>query len=407
MTDWTIAHGYRFAGVHCGIRTDPDRRDLAVIASDRPAAAAGVFTQNRVVAAPVRLCRERLPSADVRGIVVCSGNANACTGERGLADARRMAELTAANLGCRPDQILVASTGVIGRHLPMPALESGIPQAVSRLAVGPAALDAAAHAILTTDTTIKVATQWMHGGLSVSGFAKGAAMIGPNLATMLAFILTDASVRPDDLQGILSRAVEKTFNCISVEGHTSTNDTVLLLANGEGPPLKPFDVKKLPDQSFEEIAGFDLLEAAVTQVCADLARMIAADAEGATKLVTIDVVGLRTDAEARQVAKTVADSALVKTALFGNDPNWGRFVSAAGYAGVPFEERDLTLFLGDLMLYNAGTPTPLDPSVAAAYLKANREVRLTFDFNLGGGRCAFYTCDLSTEYVHLNADYTT
>jgi glutamate N-acetyltransferase/amino-acid N-acetyltransferase len=406
MTAPKLARGYRFAGVHCGIRPDPDRLDLAVIASDRPAAAAGVFTQNRVVAAPVRVCRERLPAADVRGVVICSGNANACTGEQGMADARRMAELTAAGLGCPPEQVLVASTGVIGRHLPMPALESGIPKAVGELAAGMNSLGAAASAILTTDTRVKVVTHVI-GDFTVTGFAKGAAMIGPNLATMLAFILTDASVRPDDLQGILGRAVEKSFNCISVEGHTSTNDTVLLLANGTGPPLTPFDVKKLPDQSFQEIAAFDALEMGVTEVCAALARMIAADAEGATKLVTIEVVGLRSDAEARQVAKTIADSALVKTALYGNDPNWGRIVSAAGYSGVSFEERDLTLFLGDLMLYNAGTPTPLDPAVPAGYLKANREVRVSLNFNLGGGRCTFYTCDLSTDYVHLNADYTT
>src|SRR5437763_1544778 len=199
MSDLHLARGYRFAGIHCGIRPDCDRRDLALIVSDTPAAAAGVFTQNRVVAAPVQVCRERLPAAGVRGVVVCSGNANACTGERGLADARRMTVVAAEAVGCRPEQMLVASTGVIGRHLPMPVIEVGIHQAATALDGSAAAFDRAAHAILTTDTRIKVATQVLRlkeGEVLLTGVAKGAAMIGPNLATMLAFVCTDAAVAP-------------------------------------------------------------------------------------------------------------------------------------------------------------------------------------------------------------------
>ncbi len=394
--DWHLARGYRFAGVHAGLRPDPDRLDLALVVSDAPAAAAGVFTQNRVVAAPVRVSRERVPAADARGVVICSGNANACTGERGLQDARHMAAAAAESVGCRPKQMLVCSTGVIGRHLPMPAIAKAIPVAAGALEASAPALDRAAHAILTTDTRIKVATRsYRVNGADVrlTGFAKGAAMIGPNMATMLAFVLTDAAVVPDDLQTVARRASDRGFNCISVEGHTSTNDTLLLFANGTGPRVQG-----------DALARF---EAEAAAVCGDLAQAIAADAEGAAHLITIDVDGLRDDAEARRVAKAVADSALVKTAIFGADPNWGRIVSAAGYAGVAFAEEDLSLWLGDLLLYHAGAPEPFDAATASAYLKNNRDVHLRLRFNLGSGRCTFWTCDLTYEYVRLNAEYTT
>jgi glutamate N-acetyltransferase/amino-acid N-acetyltransferase len=397
MTPWHLARGYRYSGVPCGLRpAEPERLDLALVVSDAPAAAAGVFTQNRVCAAPVRVSRERVPTAEARGFVVCSGNANACTGQRGLDDARRMATFAAATAGCRPEQMLVCSTGVIGRHLPMPKIEDGITRAGKALDAGAAALDRAAHAILTTDTRIKVATQAVTvGGTEVrlTGFAKGAAMIGPNMATMLAFVLTDAAVAPADLHSLARRAADASFNSVSVEGHTSTNDTLLLFANGQGQPLQG-----------EGLARFG---AAATAVCADLARAIAADAEGATHFVTIEVEGLRDDAEAKRVAKAVADSPLVKTAIFGADPNWGRIVSAAGYAGVDFEEEHLSLWVGDMLLYQHGAPQPFDPSTASAYLKNNRDIHLRLRFTLGSGRCTFWTSDLTYEYVKLNADYTT
>ena len=392
MNDWHLAKGFRFAGVVSGLRSEPNRRDLAVVVSDTPATAVGVFTQNRVCAAPVQISRARLPRGDARGIVICSGNANACTGEQGLADAERMAALTAAGIGCTPEQVLVASTGVIGRPLPMPILEAGIPTAVRQAAAGAAALTDAAHAILTTDTRIKVSTRRV-GGCHVTGFAKGAAMIGPNMATMLGFILTDAPLVPTLAHEVLKKATADTFNCISVEGHTSTNDTVFLMANGAGPALERADARPFYD--------------AVHGVCEDLARGIAADAEGANHLLTLDVEGCRTDAEARTIAKAVADSPLVKTAVFGADPNWGRVVSAAGYSGVAFDEKDLSLWMGDLPLYRDGTPLPFDPTTASAYLKTNREVHFRLVFKLGTGRCRFYTCDLTDEYVRLNADYTT
>ena len=392
MSEWHLARGYRFAGIVSGLRTEPDRRDLAVIVSDSPATAAGVFTQNRVCAAPVQVSRDRLPRADARAVVVCSGNANACTGEQGLADAKRMAELVALEIGCAPEQVLVASTGVIGRPLPMPVLEAGVPKAAREAASGREAFSDAAHAILTTDTGIKIATR-QQPGFTITGFAKGAAMIGPNMATMLGFVMTDAAVSETDLHRILKVAAEQSFNSISVEGHTSTNDTVFLLANGTGPALTGADL--------------DAFALAVRQVCVELARKIILDAEGAEHLITIEVEGCRTDAEAKQIAKTVAESALVKTAVFGSDPNWGRVVSAAGYSGVPFAETDLSLWMGDLLLYRAGTPLPFDATAASGYLKHNREVHFKLRFALGTGRCTFYTCDLTTEYVKLNADYTT
>jgi glutamate N-acetyltransferase/amino-acid N-acetyltransferase len=396
METWHLARGYRFAGVHSGLRPDPDRLDLALIASDRPACAAGVFTQNRVCAAPVQVCRERLPTATARGIVICSGNANACTGQQGLHDARRMTDWAGAALEVPAEQVLVCSTGVIGRLLPMDVIGSGIAKAGRDLGEGSIALERAARAILTTDTRIKVSTRTLAldaGEVRLTGFAKGAAMIGPNMATMLAFVLTDAAIAPADLALLARSAAEQTFNCVSVEGHTSTNDSLILLANGIGPPL-----------AGDALARFS---AAATAVCGDLARAIAADAEGASHLVTIDVEGLRTGAEARAVAKAVAESALVKTALFGADPNWGRIVSAAGYAGVAFAETDLSLWLGDFPLYRHGTPLPFDAAAVSAFMRGHRELALRLVFTLGHGCCRFYTCDLTYDYVRLNADYTT
>ncbi|HKB36091.1 MAG TPA: bifunctional glutamate N-acetyltransferase/amino-acid acetyltransferase ArgJ, partial [Gemmataceae bacterium] len=347
-------------------------------------------------AAPVRVCQERLPRPDARGVVICSGNANACTGQRGLDDARRMSAVGAEVLGCAAEQVLVCSTGVIGRHLPMPAVENGIRSAVCQLADSPQGLNDAAHAILTTDTRSKVATRAVSiQGIEVrlTGFAKGAAMLGPNMATLLAFVCSDAAVAAEDLHTIARRVAAQSFNCARVEGHTSTNDTLLLLANGAGQRL--------------EGEGLARFSAAVTEVCVELARAMAADGEGAHHFVTIEVEGLRDDHEATLVARAVADSPLVKTAIYGADPNWGRIVSAAGYAGVVFEEEHLSLWLGDLLLYHAGAPQPFNPDTASAYLKNNRDVHLRLRFTLGAGRCTVWTCDLGYEYVRINAEYTT
>jgi glutamate N-acetyltransferase / amino-acid N-acetyltransferase len=387
-----LPSSYRFAAVGCHVRPEWDRDDLALIVSDRPAVAAGVFTQNRVAAAPVRVSQTRIPAGDVRGIVVNAGNANACTGDQGLRDAEAMTARAAACVGGSTNQWLVASTGVIGRALPLDRVLPGITAAAERLSSSEDAFHAVTRAILTTDTKPKVAYKTI-GGSRILGFAKGAAMIGPNLATMLGFILTDAAIRTELLQPMLAEVADRTFNCVSVEGHTSTNDSVFLLANGVGAPL-----------AGEALSHF---ASALDDICGDLAEQIAADAEGANHLVVIQVDGMVSSSDARRVAKCVAESALVKTAIYGGDPNWGRFVSAAGYAGVPFHERDLSLWLGPHLLYDRGTPTPLDPLTPAAYLKANRRIEMRLVFTLGSASCTFRTCDLTPEYVRLNGDYTT
>jgi glutamate N-acetyltransferase / amino-acid N-acetyltransferase len=392
-----VPTGFRAAGVRAGIKAS-GAPDLAVLVADRPCAAAGTFTTNRIAAAPVQWDRARVPAGDVRAVVINAGNANAATGAEGLENVRRTAELAAERLGCRPDQVLVASTGVIGHQLPMDRIEGGVTEALAAAAADEASFRAAAQAILTTDTRPKVVSRRALIGdhpVRLLGLAKGAAMIGPRMATMLGFLLTDARVSPGILQGILAGAVEESFNCISVEGHTSTNDTVLLLAGGtaERPALKGDDLKALA--------------ALVRDACTELARMIADDGEGATHRITIDVAGCRDRDQARAIARAVADSPLVKTAIHGADPNWGRIVSAAGYAGVAFEESELSLWLNDTPLYRDGAPVPFDAPAVSALLKARRDTHIRLTLNQGTAAVRFWTCDLTAEYIRLNADYTT
>ena len=392
-----VPRGFRASAVKAGVKPSGGL-DLAIFAADGPCAAAGTFTTNRVCAAPVRWCRANLPAADVRAVVVNAGNANAATGAEGEANVRRTAERTAALLGCEPRQVMVASTGVIGRQLPMDRLEAGLAAAAPGLSAEPESFQTAARAILTTDTRPKIVSLGRgegEGGYGLLGVAKGAAMIGPRMATMLAFLLTDARVRPEDLQPILSEAVDASFNCVSVEGHTSTNDTVLLLSSGAASraPLGGADLK-----AFGEL---------VDSACQSLARAIADDGEGATHFITIDVEGCADRDEARNLARAVADSPLVKTAIHGADPNWGRIVSAAGYAGVPFEETELSLWINGVPVYARGTPTTFDASALSADLRANRETHLRLLFSRGDASIRFWTCDLTAEYIRLNADYTT
>ncbi len=391
-----IPEGFRASGVKAGIKPSGGL-DLALLACDRPCAAAGTFTTNRVAAAPVQWCRAIVPSPSVRAIVVNAGNANAATGEQGLANARAMAAVTAAKVGCDEGQVLVASTGVIGRQLPMDRVEQGIGLAAKSLAEGAESFHEASLAILTTDTRPKVVSRAILVGdreVKIFGMAKGAAMIGPNMATMLAFLLTDARITPGILQGILSGAVEDSFNSISVEGHTSTNDTVLMLARStEMPALQGADLSRF--------------SGVVREVCSELARMIPADGEGATHLITIEVQGCLDRDEARTIARAVADSPLVKAAIHGADPNWGRIVSAAGYAGVPFDEAEMSLWLNQTPLYRKGGPLPFDEAAVSAGIRDNRETHIRLEFARGEGAARFWTCDLTEEYIRLNADYTT
>jgi glutamate N-acetyltransferase/amino-acid N-acetyltransferase len=393
-----LPRGYRVAGVHCTIKTNPEKQDLSLIVSDLPATAAGVYTQNLVFAAPVGLDRKRTPSDAIRAVVVNSGNANACTGERGERDAQQMATWAAEACGAQPEQALVLSTGIIGVFLPMEKIATGIKAATAQLASDEASLVAAARGMLTTDTTHKLAGRTLNfDGRTVhlTGMAKGAAMIGPRMATMLGLVLTDAAIAPADAQRLLNATVEESFNCISVDGHMSTNDTVLLLANGAagGPPL-----------SGAQLAEFGR---ALHELCVDLARAIPIDGEGATHLVTVEISGAATVESARQIAKTVAESLLVKTAIAGADPNWGRIVSAAGYAGVPFRPELVGLRVNGVLLYQQGQPTEFDRAAVSRSIRENRDTLVQLTFGEGTAQARFWTTDLTAEYVRLNADYTT
>lgn len=393
-----IPQGFSFAGVHAGIKRNPQKQDVALLVSDRPATAAGVYTQNLVFAAPVAWDRSRTPGSGFRAVVVNSGNANACTGTRGDADARRMAELAAAAIGAAAEQTLVLSTGIIGEFLPLEKIAAGIERCAAGLGTDEAALVAAARGMLTTDTRHKLASRRAQLGsrsAALLGLAKGAAMIGPRMATMLGVVLTDAPLTPEAAQAALARAVDNSFNCISVDGHMSTNDTVLLLANGAagGPSL-----------AGAELAAFDVELAAL---CQELARMIPEDGEGATHLITVDVSGCRDPQEARRIAKTVAESLLVKTAITGADPNWGRIVSAAGYAGVPFDPTRVGLTLNGFVLYAEGAPRAFDAEAVSRSIRDHRDTHIVLTFGEGQATARFWTTDLTAEYVRLNADYHT
>ena len=382
--------GFSAGGLHCGVKSDPAKFDLALFVSDRPATAAGVFTRNVVVGAPVTVSRGRVPTGAARAVVVNSGCANVSTGERGLADARAMTAAVAASLDCEEEAVTVLSTGVIGQYLKMDAIRPALPRLAAGLGDTPGDLRNAAEGMRTTDTFPKLSTRTLPNGGRVSGAAKGAAMIAPNMATMLAVVLTDAALAPADADRLLRAAVDRSFNRISVDGHQSTSDAVLLLANGAAGPC--------------DEATF---AAALGEVCEELATDIVRDAEGATHFVTVDVAGLPTDADAAKIARAVADSPLVKTAVHGADPNWGRIVSAAGYAGVPFDPGRFALDINGHAVCRDGVPTGFVEEEVSASIRDNRDCALSLDFGSGHGSCRFWTCDLTAEYVRLNADYTT
>jgi glutamate N-acetyltransferase/amino-acid N-acetyltransferase len=397
--EFDVAPGFHAAAVACGLKPS-GALDLALVSVDRPCAAAGVFTTNRVKAAPVLYDQEVLAAnpGGIRAVIANAGCANACTGPRGMADARRTAALTAEALGCDPDQVLVLSTGVIGRHLDMEKLARGIAAVASPAALRGAA--AAARAILTTDTRTKTAVVDVPVGvrqIAIRGFAKGAGMIHPNMATMLAVVTTDAALAPAALQEALRAAVARSFNRVSVDGDMSPNDTVLLLASGaSGVAL--------------DRAGAAAFTAALTDACASLAKQIARDGEGATRLVEITVTGARDEAEAHTVADSIARSPLVKTAIHGGDPNWGRVLAAAGYSGGAIDPDRLTLGIGApgeaITLVRDGLPVGYDEGAASALLRRD-PVLIRLDLGLGGGEATVWTCDLSAEYVAINAHYTT
>ena len=397
----TSPAGFRAGVTACGLKRS-GKLDLTMVVSDRDCTAAGVFTRNEVVAAPVLLDRETLLAnpGRMRGVVANAGIANACTGEPGMAAARRMQALAAEAVGVEAEQMLVLSTGVIGVQLDLAKIEVGVRGVAAGLAAdgGPAA----ARAIMTTDTRPKmmaVEVALAAGAVRIGGMAKGAGMIHPDMATMLAVVTTDAAVAVGELQGALVAAAERSFHRVSIDGDTSTNDTVLLLANGAS------------GVTVADGADRVRFEAGLTHLCVELAKMIVRDGEGARRFVELVVAGARDEGEALAVARTVATSPLVKTAIAGGDPNWGRILAAAGRAGVALDQSRLALAVradgGEwLQLVDGGTPLDFREDDAAQAFAAD-EVGIHLDLGLGDGSTTMWTCDLTHEYITINADYRT
>lgn len=390
----TVVDGISASGVVAGLK-GPNRKDIALIFCQEPAVAAGVFTTNLMKAAPVLLSQSRVKSGSAQAIVANSGNANACTGKIGYEDARRMAGIAAEELGIAPEMVLVASTGVIGVRLPMDKIESGIKQAVKSLS--PRGGHDAARAIMTTDKLPKECAVELEVGdkrVRIGGIAKGAGMIRPNMATMLCFLTTDVAITPEMLQQALKESVDLSFNRITVDGDMSTNDMVLILATGgAGNPT----INEKGEFYVQFRKGLDY-------VTRKLAKMIVEDGEGATKLITVTVKGARDEREAEMAARAVAESLLVKTAIFGMDPNWGRIAAALGYSGAVFDPEKLELWFDDLQIVKDGVAADYDEEGAKRLLVKNN-VRITANLNAGEAEATVWTCDLSDEYIKINASY--
>ena len=393
----TAAAGYRAAGVEAHVKV-ANRKDFALIVSDQTANAAGLFTSNAVAAAPVRLGRERLANGRLRAIAVNTGFANACTGETGMRNTLAMSRLVSEALGIPDDEVLVCSTGVIGMNLPMDRIAVGVTRA--QAALNTTSATDAATAIMTTDTVPKqTAVRFTIDGVPVTigGMCKGAGMIEPFLATMLAFITTDATVAPDALQQALRQAVDVSFNRIVIDNDSSTNDTAVILANGasQAPALAP------------DHPAWPLFTAALTEVCTDLARQIVMDGEGATKFVTVRITGARSDEDAQRAGRAIARSMLVKTSWFGLDPNWGRVIAAVGYSGAAVEESAVRIRYDGILAFDRGEVADAAGRAALKAVLRNRAFEVGVDLGLGTGSCTIFTCDLSRDYVNINADYTT
>jgi glutamate N-acetyltransferase/amino-acid N-acetyltransferase len=391
----TSAQGFSAGAVYSGLKTPgPDKLDLGILLSDRPASAAILLTQNTFAAAPVILCRERIGRGQARAVIGNAGNANACTGEQGLADAHEMASLAARKTGLYPEDVLVASTGLIGVPLPMDLIRAGV-EAIDLSADGGHVI---ARAIMTTDTRPKEAAVELELGgktVRVGGMAKGAGMIHPNMATLLSFVTTDAAIDPDFLRSALRQAARDSFNMISIDGDTSTNDTLVVLANGAaGNRVVRGD---------EDGAAF---VAALTHVCAQLAKGIVADGEGATRVIRVEVRGARSDEDARAAARAVVRSNLVKAAVYGGDPNWGRVLCAIGYSGAHVDPNAVDLHVGEVQLVRAGSPVPEGREAAGDVMKRD-EVTFVADLHVGDAAATAWGCDLTEAYVVENSAYST
>ena len=395
----TCPQGFLAAAVSAGVKKEDGRLDVGLLYSTRPSLAAARFTTNVVKAAPLLVCQEHLEESrgDIRAVIVNSGNANACTGELGMKAARRMAGLAAKVLGISDQQVLVASTGVIGVPLPVERIEQQASALKERLS--PAAVGDVARAIMTTDTVRKVCSAEVPIAGSIvriSGMTKGAGMIHPRMATMLAFVLTDVLITRALLEAALTEACEKSYNRISVDGDTSTNDTLAIIANGGSGA-------RLIEDRGDDYAVF---AKALTGVCQSLAQQIVRDGEGATKFIEIVVRGAKTESDATQIARSIANSPLFKTAMAGEDANWGRILCAAGYSGVAFDPNRVDIHIGDLPVCQSGMGLTFDEKRAKEILK-ERDIRISLDLKTGSHGSTMWTCDLTKEYIHINADYRT
>ena len=395
----TAAAGFVAGGLHAGLKKCPDKKDLAIIHSLAPAVVGAVFTQNKFAAAPVNWCRQVVAGGRAQAVVVNSGNANACTGAEGAANAAEMAAVCGKALQAPPEQVLVCSTGVIGVQLPMPLLREGIATCAAQLSTQGG--QAAAEAIMTTDLYCKetaVSYQYQGKTVTVGGIAKGSGMIHPNMATMLCFITTDLQIEAAALQQAVKEAADASFNMVTVDGDTSTNDSMLVLANGQA-----------GNETVQaDGAGYAEFVQALTLVAARLARLMAYDGEGATKLLECQVCGAPSLQDARLAAKAVVGSSLVKAAFYGEDANWGRIACAAGYSGAQFDTAKVNLRLqsaaGEIELMRAGSGLVFDEDVAKQILQ-EREIFINLDLGSGEYQATSWGCDLSHEYVNINADY--
>ena len=392
----TFPKGFKAAGVKAGIKKSGNL-DVAVIYTEKEAAIAGTFTQNAVAAAPVFVSRDVVKTGSAHAIAANAGCANACTGEQGMKDALAMQKITAEALGCAADDVVVASTGVIGVNLPMDKMEKGLQQAVAELDENGS--EKAGNAIITTDTYSKAcATTVTIGGEEVrfGAIAKGSGMIQPNMATMLCFITTDAAIDSKLLQKALSEIVEVSFNMISIDGDMSTNDMCIVLANGAAGN----------DPITAEGDDYETFKNALQSICQGLAKRIAADGEGATKFLTVNVKGTKSFGDAKTIAMSVAKSPLVKTAFFGEDPNWGRVICAVGYAGVPMDPQKTVVKFGGIPVYANGVGAAFDEEELRAVMSAH-DIVVDIDMGDGEAEATVWTCDFSYEYVKINGEYHT
>jgi glutamate N-acetyltransferase / amino-acid N-acetyltransferase len=400
LPDFLLPSGFQFAAVTAGLKLS-GKPDFSIAVADKSASAAAMFTSNRVVAAPIIVGRDHLQRSHgrVKVIAVNAGNANCATGEAGIATCREVCAQAAATFDCKAEEIFPSSTGIIGVPLPGEKLIASLPDARAALGSTSAHFDQFAHAILTTDTRRKISARHFNvegKQVKIVGTCKGAGMIHPQLiphATMLAYIFTDAAIEPAALQTLLGEATEVSFNRISIDGDTSTNDTILLLASGaSGVAIDPHHAE---------------FRAGLNAVCTDLAKQIVADGEGVTHLVELRIEGAPNDADALKVARSIAHSPLVKTAWAGNDPNWGRILAAIGYAGIAIDPARIDISFGELEICRGGCLSPkFDEAATHDYLK-QRELTIHIDLGLGRGSCRFFTTDLTAEYVRINSDYST